>query len=52
VTQDDRDSEWYWGRFSYPQVMLSVEKHYAEGAAAVTLEQITEEQFYEQMPQG
>ena len=52
MTKDDRDSEWYWGRFAYPQVILSVEKHYAEGAAAVTLEQITEEQFYEQMPQG
>jgi hypothetical protein len=33
-------------------VILYVEKHYAEGADAVTLEMIREEEFYEQMPRG
>ena len=52
ITKGNRDTVWWLGRFPYSEVIKTVEKHYAEGAAAVTLEQITEEEFYEQMPQG
>jgi hypothetical protein len=52
VTQNDRDTEWYWGRFPYTAVIRSVEQLYSDGAAAVELEQITPQEFYEQMPRG
>jgi len=52
VTKGNRDTVWWLGRFPYSEVIKTVDKHYADGADAVTLEMITEEQFYEQMPQG
>jgi hypothetical protein len=52
VTKGNRDTVWWLGRFPYSEVIKIVEKHYAEGADAVTLEMIREEEFYGQMPQG
>ena len=52
VTEGNQDTIWWLGRFTYREVTKEVDKHYAEGAAAVTLEKIHEEEFYEQMPTG
>jgi len=52
VTKGNQDTVWWLGRFPYSEVVKTVDKHYDEGADAVTLEMITEEDFYEQMPTG
>lgn len=52
VTEGNQDTIWWLGRFTYREVTKEVDKHYAEGADAVTLEMITDEEFYEQMPAG
>jgi len=50
VTQNDIETDHYWGRFPYAQVTKDVAQLYRDGAEAVELEQINEEEFYEQMP--
>ena len=43
---------WWVGRFTWREVLAYVEEWYERGADAVVLAMITEEEFYEQMPQG
>jgi len=50
VTQDDIETDHYWGRFPYAHVIKDVAQLYRDGAEAVELEMINEEEFYEQMP--
>jgi hypothetical protein len=60
VTREDFDGSyyfpkrvetWWLGRFNWREVQAHVEEwYYVRGADAVELEQITEEEFYEQMP--
>ena len=45
VTQNDIETDHYWGRFPYAQVIKDVEQLYSDGADAVELEQITAEEF-------
>ena len=45
VTQDGRETDHYWGRFPYAQVIKDVAQLYTKGAEAVELEQITAEEF-------
>ena len=48
VTKRNKDTVWWLGHFPYSEVIKDVEKHYAMGADAVTLELIDEKKFYEQ----
>ena len=45
VTQNNRETDHYWGRFPYAQVTKDVAQLYQNGAEAVELEQITEAEF-------
>ena len=45
VTQNNRETDHYWGRFPYAQVTKDVAQLYRDGAEAVELEQITAEEF-------
>ena len=45
VTQNNRETDHYWGRFPYAQVTKDVAQLYSDGAEAVELEQITEAEF-------
>ena len=47
-----RSETWWGGRFNWREVVKYTEEWSERGADAVTLEMITEEEFYEQMPQG
>jgi len=45
VTQNNIETDHYWGRFPYARVIKDVAQLYSDGADAVELEQITAEEF-------
>ena len=49
VTKDNKDEEYGYG-LPYKDIMEAVEQHYKEGADAVVMEMITEEQFNDRLP--
>ena len=49
VTKDNKDAEYGYG-LPYKDIMEAVEQHYKEGADAVVMEMITEEQFNDRLP--
>lgn len=48
ITQNNRTEILFYGYVSYHTIMLEVELFYEEGADAVEMEMITEEEFNEQ----
>ena len=49
VTQDNKTETYHWGYFPYSWVMKDVKQLYRNGADAVVLEMITQEQFDRRM---
>ena len=49
VTKNGKTEEYGYG-LSYKDIMKAVEKHYKDGADAVVMEMITEEQFNDRLP--
>jgi hypothetical protein len=49
VTKNDKTEEYGYG-LPYKDIMKAVEKHYKDGADAVVMEMITEEQFNDRLP--
>ena len=49
VTKNGKTEEYGYG-LSYKEVMEAVEEHYTNGADAVVMEMITEEQFNDRLP--
>ena len=45
ITTGKKEEIWYWGYFPYSMVMRDVKKLYKDGADAVILEMITQEEF-------
>ena len=49
VTKNDKTEEYGYG-LPYKDIMKAVEEHYKNGADAVVMEMITEEQFNDRLP--
>ena len=49
VTKNDKTEEYGYG-LPYKDIMKAVEEHYKDGADAVVMEMITEEQFNDRLP--
>ena len=49
VTKNDKAEEYGYG-LPYKEIIDAVEQHYKDGADAVELEMITEEQFNDRLP--
>ena len=49
VTKDGKTEEYGYG-LPYKDIMEAVEQHYKDGADAVEMEMITEEQFNDRLP--
>ncbi len=49
VTKNGKTDEYGYG-LPYKEIMAAVEEHYRDGADAVELEMITEEQFNDRLP--
>ena len=49
VTKDGKTEEYGYG-LPYKDIMEAVEEHYDNGAEAVVMEMITEEQFNDRLP--
>ena len=49
VTKNDKTEEYGYG-LPYQDIMKAVEEHYKDGADAVVMEMITEEQFNDRLP--
>jgi len=49
VTKNDKTEEYGYG-LPYKDIMRAVEEHYKDGADAVVMEMITEEQFNDRLP--
>ena len=49
VTKNDKTEEYGYG-LPYKDIMKAVEEHYNDGADAVVMEMITEEQFNDRLP--
>jgi hypothetical protein len=49
VTKDSKTEEYGYG-LPYKDIMEAVEQHYKDGADAVVMEMITEEQFNDRLP--
>ena len=49
VTKNGKTEEYGYG-LPYKDIMKAVEKHYKDGADAVVMEMITEEQFNDRLP--
>jgi len=49
VTKNDKTEEYGYG-LPYKDIMKAVEQHYKDGADAVVMEMITEEQFNDRLP--
>ena len=49
VTKNDKTEEYGYG-LPYKDIMKAVEEHYQDGADAVVMEMITEEQFNDRLP--
>jgi hypothetical protein len=49
VTKNDKTEEYGYG-LPYKDIMEAVEQHYKDGADAVVMEMITEEQFNDRLP--
>ena len=49
VTRNNKTEEYGYG-LPYKDIMKAVEEHYKDGADAVVMEMITEEQFNDRLP--
>jgi len=49
VTKGKKEELWHWGYYPYIEVLKDVEQHYKDGADAVELEMITQEEFDERI---
>ena len=49
VTKNNKTEEYGYG-LPYKDIMKAVEEHYKDGADAVVMEMITEEQFNDRLP--
>ena len=49
VTKNGKTEEYGYG-LPYKEIMEAVEQHYSDGADAVEMEMITEEQFNDRLP--
>tara|TARA_B100000579_G_scaffold409161_1_gene397934 strand:+ start:358 stop:549 length:192 start_codon:yes stop_codon:yes gene_type:complete len=49
VTKNNKTEEYGYG-LPYKDIMKAVEEHYQDGADAVVMEMITEEQFNDRLP--
>lgn len=51
ITKNNKTEIYHWGYFPYKMVLADVEKHYQEGADAVELEMISQDQFDKEIEQ-